>query len=718
MIPLADTPGEATSPGAASLDHPSRYINRELSWLAFNRRVLDQAVCDYHPLLERVKFLAIVASNLDEFFMVRVATLLKKQRAGIEAVSIDGLTVAQQLTAIRERAGAMLKAQATCWNDQLRPALAEHGVRVLEPDYEPLVASYLTAYFKSEIYPVLTPLAFDPGHPFPLISNRSKNLAVAVRHNRRTKFARVKIPDILPRFIPLPGNVSGSGHTFVFLEDVVRMNLDELFPGLEVSGAHLFRILRDTDMELQEDGADDLLESVDRSLKRLRHGAPTLLQVDAAMPRRVVNILVDNFEVEEDIVTRSANRMDFSDWMALSRLPLPRLKDTPFIPRTLWGMAHHDKSVFDEIREQDYLVHHPFDSFSAVETFLHQATTDPHVVGIKMTLYRIGENSPLVDMLIEAADAGKQIAVLVELKARFDERNNIRWATRLEAAGVHVVYGVENLKTHCKLCLVVRQEPGGVRRYAHIGTGNYNRVTSQVYTDFGLFTADPGIVDDISDIFNSLTGYAHSRPQYQNLLVAPASLRTRFEALIEREVAHARAGRETHIVIKCNAITDPGIIDALYRASQGRASQGRASQGRVHIDLIIRGVCCLRPGVEGISETIAVRSVVGRFLEHSRAYYFLNGGDEEIYVGSADLMERNLDRRVETLCLVRDRAIVRHIRDTILGAYLNDTDRASILVDDRYEPVPSVTGHPRVSAQQELMQHDTAAVAASETPRD
>jgi polyphosphate kinase len=699
--------GAESTPDPADLDHPSLYFNRELSWLAFNRRVLDQAVADYHPLLERVKFLAIVASNLDEFFMVRVATLLKKQRAGVEAMSVDGLTVAQQLHAVRQRATAMLKEQAACWNERLRPALAARGVRILEPDeYEPRVTKYLTAYFKSDIYPVLTPLAFDPGHPFPLISNRSKNLAVAVRRGRRTQFARVKIPDILPRFIPIVPELSDRGYTFVFLEDVVRMNLAALFPGMEIKSAHLFRIIRDTDMELQEDGAEDLLESVDRSLKRLRHGLPSLLQVDAAMPKRTVDILAVNFEVDESIVVRSADRMDFSDWMALSRLPLPWLKDTPFIPRALWGTADDDKSVFDEIREQDHLVHHPFESFSAVEGFLQQATTDPHVVGIKMTLYRIGSNSPIVDMLIEAADAGKQIAVLVELKARFDERNNIRWATRLEAAGVHVVYGVEGLKTHCKLCLVVRQEPGGVRRYAHIGTGNYNRATSQVYTDFGLFTADPAIVDDVSDIFNSLTGYAHGARHYQHLLVAPASLRARFEALVEIEIEHARAGRAAHMIIKSNAVTDPGIIRTLYRASQAG----------VRIDLICRGVCCLRPGIEGISETVTVRSVVGRFLEHSRAYYFLNGGKEALYVGSADLMERNLDRRVETLCAVRDPAIVRHLRDTVLEAYLHDTDRASILIGERYEPVPPEADRPRMSAQQELLNHYAAAAAPPQTP--
>ena len=697
-----------TATTAPALDHPSLYFNRELSWLEFNRRVLDQAVGDYHPLLERVKFLAIVASNLDEFFMVRVATLLKKERAGVAAMSIDGLTVAQQLRAVRERATAMLKEQAACWNDQLRPALAAHGVRILEPaEYGARVTKYLAGYFKSEIYPVLTPLAFDPGHPFPLISNRSKNLAVAVRHNRRTKFARVKIPGILPRFIPLTPDGADGSHTFVFLEDVVRLNLGELFPGMDVKGAHLFRVIRDTDMELQEEGAEDLLASVDRGLKRLRHGLPSLLQVDAAMPKRTVDILVDNFEVDESIVVRSADRVDFSDWMALSRLPMPWLKDAPFVPRTLWSATRAaEDSVFDEIREQDHLVHHPFDSFSAVETFLRQATTDPHVVGIKMTLYRIGADSPLVDMLIEAADAGKQVAVLVELKARFDEANNIRWATRLEAAGVHVVYGVEGLKTHCKLCLVVRQEPGGVRRYAHIGTGNYNRVTSQVYTDLGLFTADPAIVGDVSDIFNSLTGYAQGPRHYEHLLVAPSSLRERFEELVANEVVHAQAEREARIIVKTNAVTDPGVIRALYRASQAG----------VRIDLIVRGVCCLRPGVTGISDRITVRSVVGRFLEHSRVYYFMNGGKERVFVGSADLMERNLDRRVETLCEVRDRTIVRHVRDIILDAYLRDTDRASMLIGERYEPVPVDEDHPRISAQQDFLLQSAEAAAPPQTP--
>jgi len=435
---------------------------------------------------------------------------------------------------------------------------------------------------------------------------------------------------------------------------------------------------------------------------------PSLLQAESAMPRRVLNILVENFDVDDDIVVRSAERLDFSDWMALYKLPLPQLKDPPFIPRTLWAKAHHDNCVFDDIREEDYLVHHPFDSFAAVETFVKQASTDALVAGIKMTLYRIGENSPLVDLLIDAAEAGKQVAVLVELKARFDERNNINWATRLESAGVHVVYGVENLKTHCKLCLVVRKEGDGVRRYAHIGTGNYNRATSQVYTDFGLFTADPVILDDISDLFNFLTGYSYRR-DYKELLVAPVSLRARLTALLQREMEHAREGRPARVIFKNNAVTDPGIIRELYRASQGGVS----------IDMIVRGACCLRPGVEGVSDRIRVRSIVGRFLEHSRIYYFANGGQDEVYIGSADLMERNLDRRVETLCRISEGAILRHIRDVVLNAYLRDNDFAYALVDTDYGRVTRSDGEPRLSAQEYLMDwYTTSATSQDEMDRN
>jgi polyphosphate kinase len=687
----------------------SLYTNRELSWLEFNQRVLDQAIGDHHPLLERVKFLAITGSNLDEFFMVRMATLLKKQRAGVDDLSLGGLSVSQELGAVRKRAMTLMKDQAACWQDSLRPALDRQGVRFLEPDdYPDAARRHLRAYFRTDIFPLLTPLAFDPGHPFPLISNRSKNFAVVVRHQGRTKFARVKVPDVLPRFVPIAPQRPGDDHPgFAFLEDVIRMNLDDLFPGVEVIGAHLFRIIRDTDIEVRHDGSDDLLESVDRGLKALRHGTPSLLQVEAAMPHRVLTTLVENFEVDEDIVVRSTERLGFADWMALLRLPLSRLKDTPFTPRTLWADSRHDPAVFEDLGQQDFLVHHPFHSFSAVETFLKQATTDPNVLAIKMTLYRIGAHSPLIDLLIEAAEAGKQVAVLVELQARFDERNNINWATRLESAGIHVVHGVENLKTHCKLCMVVRKEGDRVRRYAHIGTGNYNRLTSQLYTDLGLFTADPEILDDVAEVFNSLTGYSQ-RTEYMHLLVAPVGLRAGFLALIDREIEHAKAGRPAGIIIKNNAVTDPGIIRALYRASQHG----------VDIDMIVRGVCCLRTGLEGVSERIRVRSVVGRFLEHSRVYWFANGGDQEAYIGSADLMERNLDRRVEVLCPVRNRMIASHIRESILRAYLTDDDRAYVLEDDQYHRTARPAEQAPVSAQQILLDYYTSDSARTTASAD
>ena len=662
---------------------------------------------DAHPLLERLKFLAIVGSNLDEFFMVRVATLLRNERAGTGAVSSNGMTVVQQLTAIRRRATKMLNDQAACWNDVLRPALAERGIVFLEPDeYTDEIRRALASYFRSEIYPLLTPLAFDPGHPFPLISNRSKNFAVVVRQGRRTKFARVKVPALLPRFVPVPrqSHRHNARHTFAFLEDVMRINLGELFPGVPVAGAHLFRVIRDSDMEVP-DAADDLLETVDRTLKQLRHGPPSLLQVEAAMPKRVLDILSENFEIKDDVVMRTANRMDFADWMALHKLPLPQLKDTPFTQRTLWAQSHHDSCVFDEIREQDFLVHHPFDSFDTVETFVSQAATDRHVVAIKMTLYRIGKDSPLIDLLIDAADAGKQVAVLVELKARFDERNNIRWATRLEEAGVHVVYGVEKLKTHCKICLVVRKEADGVKRYAHVGTGNYNRQTSEVYTDLSLFTADEDVIHDVSEVFNALTGYSQ-RADYRELLVAPLGLRERLLELIDREIAHARDGRAARVIIKNNAVTDPTIIQALYRASQAG----------VDVDLIVRGVCCLRPGVPGLSDRIRVRSVVGRFLEHSRLYCFDNGGEPALYIGSADLMERNLDRRVETLCPIRDAGIARELRQVVLEVYLRDNERAYEMVDRKYKRVTRGDSEPSVNAQQVLLDWYTSRSSGDDAP--
>lgn len=674
------------------LKNPALYINRELSWLAFNERVLAQALDPSHPPLERVKFLAIVATNLDEFFMIRVSTTQKNLRAGIEDVAPDGYNTKQQLEAMRTRALRQLEAQAACWN-QLRRLLAAERIFFLEPDaWSAEIREYLAAHFSREICPVLTPLAFDPGHPFPLISTLSKNFAVVVRHGGRTKFARVKVPDVLPRFIPIPDSLApATASTFVFVEDVIRANIQELFPGTQVKGAHLFRIVRDADLEIEKDEADDLLESVDRSLKQLRHGAISLLQVGADMPARVLNILAENFELTDDVVARTADRLGFSDWMQLTAVHRPELKDPPFSPPSLWRAEADPEVIFDQVRYQDQLVHLPYQSFASVEAFLHAAVADPHVVAIKMTLYRIGANVRLIDLLIEAAEAGKQVAVLVELKARFDERNNIIWAKRLEAHGIHVVYGFADLKTHAKLCLVVRQEPDGIRMYGHTSTGNYNPDTAKVYTDVGLFTADPAIVADVADMFNYLTGYSNQK-EFSGLLVAPVQLRTRLSELIAREAEHARAGREARIVIKVNAITDDQMIRVLYRASQAGVS----------VDLIVRGICSLRPGIPGISDNIRVRSIVGRFLEHSRIYWFLNGGEEALYIGSADLMERNLDRRVETLAPIRDPEILAHLRDFVLAAYLRDTDRAMVLDSaGRYERPAAASG--RFNAQEFLL---------------
>ena len=675
------------------LSSPALYINRELSWLAFNERVLAQAQDASHPLLERVKFLAISGTNLDEFFMVRVATILKKFRAGIEEVSIDGMTTDVELATIRGRALAQIDAQIACWSQSIRPLLAAEGIHFLEPqDYTPATDAWLAQYFRDHIFPVLTPLAFDPGHPFPYISNLSMNLAVRVRHAGRTKFARVKVPGMLSRFIALPEHLSpNGGMAHVFLEDVIRRNIQTLFPGTQVEGTHLFRIIRDTDMVIQEDEADDLLETVDRGLKQLRHGALSLLHVEADMPKRVLGILIENFEIGEDVVARATERLGFGDWHALTKLHRPALKYPALVPHTLWAPDETDK-VFEQIADQDFLLHHPFDSFTSVETFLRAAVQDPQVIAIKITLYRIGANSPLVDLLIEAADQGKQVAVLVELKARFDERNNIAWAHRLESAGIHVVYGLMNLKVHCKLCLVVRQEADSIRRYAHVATGNYNRVTSQVYTDFGLFTADESILDDVTEVFNSLTGYSNKR-SYNALLVAPVGLRQGFRALVEREIEHAKAGRPARMIVKNNAVADQGMIKTLFRASQAGVS----------IDMIVRGVCCLRPGIPGISENIRVRSIVGQFLEHSRIYYFENGGMPEVFIGSADLMERNLDRRVEVLCPVTDPGLKQTVRDGVLEVLLSDTDRAWTLdTDGAYVRTSPPEGVPPLNSQRFL----------------
>jgi polyphosphate kinase len=544
--------------------------------------------------------------------MIRVATLTRQIRAGLNSISPDGLTLDQQLTAVRDRAEQMLLDISSCWREELLPALHAAGIQIVDSSaYTPAMVEYLAHHFSANVCPVLTPLAFDPGHPFPYISNRSCSLAIVVEDEGATKFARVKVPDVLPRFVPVPETISGfKGSTFVYLEDVIRQNVAELFPGVTLRSAHLFRIIRDTDIVVREEETEDLLETVDRSLRELRHGSITLLQAESSMPPRVLDILIENFELTDPVVVRSDARLGLADLAKLTAIPRPDLKDPPFVPRPVWR-NREPEAIFDGIKYHDQIVHHPFDSFGPVEAFLDAAVDDPHVVAIKISLYRVGSNSPIVDRLIEAAERGKQVAALVELKARFDERSNIGWATRLEQAGVHVVYGLANLKTHCKLCLIVRKESDGIQRYVHVGTGNYNRTTAQIYTDLGLFTANPDIVADVSELFNYLTGCSR-QVRYRSLLVAPVALRQRFAALIEREIAHAIEGRPAGMVIKTNSIADPAMIRMLYRASQHG----------VQIDAIVRGICACAARGSRRQRPYSGRSVVdvSRTLADLRVY--------------------------------------------------------------------------------------------------
>ena len=691
---VAPDPGTFDGIDPKDLKNAALYINRELGWLEFNRRVLAQASDQSHPLLERVKFLGITGANLDEFFMIRLATTMRKIREGIEDHPPDGLDMASQLHAMRRGAYAMLNEQAAVWSSLRRQLTDERIVFLDAHDWTPQIEAHLRTYFSRDVFPVLTPLAFDPGHPFPFVSNLSTSLAVAVQHGGRTKFARVKVPSNLPRFVELPAALSAPGTlSFVFIEDVIKANVHRLFPETVVKAAHLFRIIRDTDLEIDEDdGGDDLMETVESSLKQLRHGALAFLQVEGDMPKRTLDILVENFEASDEVVLRTRDRMGFGDWIRMTGIARPHLKYTPFAAPLMWHVDEDPEPIFDLVRHQDILLHHPFESFGSVETFLRAAVRDPHVIAIKMTLYRIGPQSPLVPLLIEAAEAGKQVAVLVELKARFDERNNIIWARQLEEHGIHVVYGFANLKVHSKLCLVVRQGPNGVEQFVHTSTGNYNPTTARIYTDIGLITSDSEIGCDAADVFNLLTGYSN-QTEYRSLVVSPARLRKRLEELIEREAEHASAGRPARLIMKVNALTDDQMIRTLYRASQAG----------LDIELLVRGVCSLRPGIRGISDRISVRSVVGRFLEHSRLYWFQNGGEEEMYLGSADLMERNLDRRVEILCPVRDPEVLSHLRDIVLGAYLRDTERAMLLNADGSYSRPA-TGEP-FDAQMFLVKH-------------
>ncbi len=649
-----------------ALDDSRLYVNRELSLLEFQRRVLEEALEESNPLLERLKFLAILDSNLDEFFMVRVAGLKQQLVVGNPETGPDGMGVTEQLEAIRARVAELLAQAHECWERRLLPALAEAGVEILDyPALSEEQRDQVNGYFAETVFPVLTPLAYDPARPFPHISNLCLNLAVLVRDRGGvTHFGQVKVPETLPELVPVSG-VAGR-HCFVCLQQVIAANLPALFPGLEVLEAHPFHITRDADMDIQELEGGDLLEKIERGVRQRQFGDVVRLKVSPSMPARILEILTTNLRVEESDVYRMSEPLALNRLMCLHGIDRPDLREAPFTPAVLpdLDISSETEEVFAAVRLGDILLHHPFDSFQLVD-FLRKAAHDPDVLAIKITLYRVGPDSPVVDALLRALENGKQVAVLVELKARFDEQSNIEWARMLERAGAHVVYGLVGLKVHAKAALVVRREGAHIRRYVHLSTGNYNPIHAHCYTDLGLFTCDPQIAADVSDLFNYLTGYS-AKSEYRKLLVAPMNLKTRLGELIEREIEHPRCGRRGHLIFKLNALVDEKMIRLLYRASQAG----------VRVDLLVRGICCLRPGLEGVSDNIRVTSIVGRFLEHSRLYYFRNGGAEEVYTGSSDLMPRNLKRRVELLCPVEDPRLLRYLRDEVLVTYLADNVQA------------------------------------------
>jgi len=654
----------------------SPLLNRELSWIEFNSRVLDEALDPTQPLLERLKFLSIFSTNLDEFFMVRVSGLKEQLESNPLMVSPDGLTPATQLKRISERLHTLLDLQMRCLLRQVLPGLEEHGIRIIP--YGNLSRSQrgeLHNYFIERIFPVLTPLSVDPSHPFPYISNISMNLGTLVvpekpENGEEPRFARVKLPPSVPRLIP----VDNDGTSFVLLEEVMAAHIDSLFPGMRIIECQPFRITRDADIEIEEDEAGDLLKTVEQQLRQRRFGFGVRLEVSAGMSPHMVKLLTNSLKMEEQDVYTIDGPLNIPDLMALYKLDLPELKDPPFTPTTP-QVLKSSETIFDAIRHQDILLHHPYESFAPVVEFLLQAARDPHVQAIKQTLYRVGKDSPIVEALIEASEQGKQVAVLVELKARFDEENNINWARRLEKAGVHVVYGLVGLKTHSKVTLVVRQEKNTLRRYVHMSTGNYNPVTARIYTDLGFFTANEDFGADASELFNYLTGYSR-QVRYRKLLVAPVNLRKTMTEMIRREIVNHQKGLPSGITAKFNSFTDAGLIDEMYAASR---------EG-VPIDLIVRGISCLRPGLPGRSETIRVGSIVGRFLEHSRIYRFVNGGNEEVYIGSADLMNRNLDRRVETLFPIEDAKLKeRVIKEMLEPALLDNVKMRWLQSDGSYQ---------------------------------
>ncbi|MBN2118439.1 MAG: polyphosphate kinase 1 [Anaerolineales bacterium] len=695
-------------PESVDLSSPSLYINRELSLLEFQRRVLEEALDECNPLLERLKFLAIFGSNMDEFFMVRVSGIRKQAEAHIMEVFRDGLTPPEILAATRKVSLELYGSALHSLNKKLLPKLDKAGIHLME--YRKLTETQLKKvddYFEEVVYPVLTPLALDPGHPFPHISNLSLNLAIVIRDKKgNERFARLKVPDTLARLVPIKRS-SGAArrdgtiphhHYFVWLEQVIAANLASLFPGLEVVAAYPFRIIRDADVQIQEIEADDLLETMQQSIRKRRFASVVQVEIDESMPDSIRELLIENLEIKpNDVYVLPAPLGLSSLWQVYSHVERHDLKFPVYQPVApkVFEEAALTGDIFEAIKQGNILLHHPYDSFHPVIDFLRAAARDPNVLAIKQTVYRVGQNAPVVEALLEAIERGKQVAVLVELKARFDEESNIGWARMLEQEGVHVVYGLVGLKVHCKVTMVVRKEGDGIRRYLHLGTGNYNAVTSLVYEDIGLFTCDEAMASDITDLFNHLTGYS-TKHDFRKLLVAPFNLRAGLEKLIRREIEHAQAGHKAHLIFKVNAIVDPYFIELLYEASQAG----------VKVDLLVRSMCCLKPGVKGVSDNVSVVSIVGRYLEHSRLYYFYNGGMEEIYMSSADLMPRNLNHRVEVVFPVEDAEHVCYLREKILAIYLSDNLRARVMQEDgRYLRLQPPSEEEAVDVQEFLMKN-------------
>jgi polyphosphate kinase len=659
---------KAAAATAIDLHDPSLLISRELSLLEFQRRVLAEAADPANRLLERIKFLSIFSSNIDEFFMVRVAGIMQQVEQGVLELSHDGKTPQQQLAAIGEVARALVADSYSLYRETLLPELSGEGIHII--DYSDLNDDQTAAaddYFHRLVFPVLTPLASDPGRPFPHISNLSLSLAALIDDGEE-RFARVKVPDTLSQLVEVPSIKKRRGnsiHTFVWLEQIIAANLQYLFPDLQIIDSHPFHITRDADVAIQEIESDDLLETIEEAVSSRRFRDVVRLQVEARTPPRVIDILTSNLEIGPEEVYSVKGVLDLGRLRQLMSLDRPDLKDKPFVAHVPPALSpKSEEDIYSVIRREDILLHHPYESFQPVVEFFRRAAKDPNVLAIKTTLYRTGKNSPIVEALLEAAENGKQVAVLVELKARFDEESNIEWARKLESEGVHVVYGLVGLKVHSKVALVVRQEGSEIRRYIHLATGNYNASTARLYTDLGLFTADDQIGADVTDLFNYLTGYSRKQ-DYRKLLVAPVTLRYRFEELIRREIEHQQSGAGGHLIFKMNAIEDPPMIRLLYEASQAG----------VQIDLIVRGLSSIRPGIPEISDNIRVISIVGRFLEHSRIYYFANGGNEEIYLASADFMPRNLTRRVELGFPIRSKALQERLKQ-IFEIYLSDTAKS------------------------------------------